>query len=81
MRYSNDGNEVCVGDRVLVEGDVLGTVICDFKKKQCLQGYENWLTDQEMLGGGRLDDGIMVKTEKFGYVHYSDPDEEIVRAS
>jgi hypothetical protein len=79
MRYSDDGNEIRVGDRVLVEGDIVAVVICDFDRKECLSGHEDWLTDEEMVGGGRLDTGILVKTEALGYVHYSDPDEAIVR--
>lgn len=58
----------------LASVDVVGIVICDFNTKQCLQGFEDWLTDHELLGGGMES---CVKTEKLGYVHYSDPNEGV----
>lgn len=80
MKYTNDGSEISVGDRVVVEGDVPGIVVCDFDRWRCLDGYEDWLTKKELVGGGRLESGVMIKTEKLGYVHYAEPDQQIVKA-
>lgn len=71
MRYSG-GQLVTVGDRVLVDG-MQGVVVCDFDSRTFLDGYADWdMPTKEMLGGGTLSSGIMVKTTEIGLVHYED---------
>jgi hypothetical protein len=77
MRYTNDGTEIGVGDQVIVEGDVQGIVVCDFDGWKCLEGYEDWLTKKELVGGGHLTSGVTIKTEKLGVLHYAEPDPQI----
>jgi len=79
MRYRSDGSEITIGDRVLVDGNVSGVVVCDFDRWQCLAGYERWLTKEELVGGGRLSSGVMVKTKDLGFLHYPSEDWTIVR--
>jgi len=79
MRYKSDGVEIKVGDRVLVDRKVHGVVVCDFDLWQCLDGYEKWLTKEELVGGGKLSSGIMIETKELGFVHYSEEDEDIAR--
>lgn len=78
MNYVSGGENIVVGDSVLVEGDIRGVVICDFDNWQCLSGYEGWLSKEEMLGGGFLSSGVLIETDEIGIVHYAVPDEEIV---
>lgn len=78
MNYVGGGANIVVGDSVLVEGDIRGLVICDFDNWRCLSGYEGWLTKEEMLGGGFLSSGVLIKTDDLGIVHYAVPDDEVV---
>jgi hypothetical protein len=79
MKYVSDGSEIRVGDSVVVEGNVRGIVVCDFDRGACLKGYEGWLTQEELVGGGKLTSGVMVKSEELGLVHYAQEDASIVR--
>jgi hypothetical protein len=79
MHYVTDGTEINVGDRVLVEKTIRGTVVCDFDRKTCLAGYEGWLSEEELVGGGTLASGIMVETKELGMVHYALEDDGIFR--
>jgi hypothetical protein len=78
VKYESIDREICVGDSVLVEGGIMGTVVCDFERWLCLNGYEDWLTKEKMVGGNYLSSGILVKTDDMGMIHYAEPDETIV---
>lgn len=80
MRYVQTGESIEVGDAVMVEGNVEGLVVCDYDKRTCLAGYEGWLTTDELVGGGTLSSGIMVKTDELGLVHYEEEDASIFKA-
>ncbi|MBI3898505.1 MAG: hypothetical protein HY308_09445 [Gammaproteobacteria bacterium] len=77
MRYKN-GTEINVGDHVLVEGNVRGTVVCDYDKRECLDGYDSWLTKEELVGGGTLSSGVMIETDELGFLHYPEDDDDIL---
>ena len=77
MRYTN-GIEIRIGDHVVVEKNVEGIVVCDYEKQCCLPGYDSWLTDLELVGGGTLASGVMIKTVQLGFLHYPEEDEDIV---
>lgn len=78
MEYHPDGRRICVGDTVLVEGNIKGVVVCDFDHRQCRAGYEAWMSTEEMLGGGHLSTGVMIETAEIGMVHYASPDADVV---
>lgn len=80
MRYKNDGSAITLGDHVIVEGNVSGIVVCDFDKWRCLEGYEDWLTKEELVGGGKLASGVMIETSELGFLHYAEEDEDILKA-
>ena len=79
MRYKKDGTEIILGDQVLVEGNVPGFVVCNFDTWQCLEGYESWLTKEDLVGGGKLSSGVMIKTNELGFLHYAEEDEDILK--
>lgn len=81
MRYVNDGSEISVGDAVVIEGNVPGVVVCDFDRWVCLEGYEDWLTRDELVGGGKISSGVMVESKELGFVHYPHEDPNLVRDS
>ncbi len=59
MNYSS-GEPILIGDQVVVDG-MAGVVVCDFDKREFLEGYEGWdMPDVEMVGGGTLSRGVMV---------------------
>lgn len=69
MRYSS-GQTIMVGDHVKVDG-MAGIVVCDFDNRAFLAGYAGWdIPGAEMIGGGTLSSGIMVKTTEAGLIHY-----------
>ncbi|WP_315388970.1 hypothetical protein [uncultured Stenotrophomonas sp.] len=76
MNYVSDGRRIRIGDSVLLEGDK-GVVVCDYDQWECLSGYEDWLTREELVGGGFLSSGVMIETAGVGMVHYRGPDDEI----
>ena len=69
MYYSESNIKISLGDKVIIDHDVSGIVVCDFDEGICLETYESWLTKEELVGGGYLNSGIMVKTESVGFVH------------
>ncbi|NHL65002.1 hypothetical protein [Burkholderia ambifaria] len=79
MKYVSSGLDIHIGDHVIVEGDVAGLVVCDFDKHQCVDGYDDWLIDQELVGGGKMSEGILVETKALGFLYYSSEDDEIVK--
>jgi hypothetical protein len=79
MKYKNNGLKIELGDHVLVEGDVCGVVVCDFDSWRCVDGYEDWLSKEELVGGGKLSSGILVETKKLGFLQYAREDETIVK--
>jgi hypothetical protein len=69
VRYST-GEPIKVGDSVIADG-MTGVVVCDFDKREFLEGFSGWdMRGVEMLGGGTLSSGIMVETADAGMVHY-----------
>lgn len=77
MNYKN-GIEIKIGDHVLVEKDVQGIVVCDYDKQCCLPGFDSWLTNAELVGGGTLSSGVMIETKELGFLHYPEEDEDIL---
>jgi hypothetical protein len=77
MRYVVDTSEIKVGDRVIVEGNVHGTVVCDYDNQVCLPGHERWLETRPMADGTVLASGIMVETSELGFLYYAIEDAEI----
>lgn len=76
MRYTRGNRDIRIGDSVIADGSK-GLIICDFERWECMAGYEDWLTKEQMLGGGYLSSGVLVKTEDFGLIHYPKEDESI----
>lgn len=69
MKYPT-GEMIKIGDRVIVDG-MEGVVVCDFDSREFLAGFGDWdMPDVEMLGGGKLDSGAMIKTVEAGLIHY-----------
>ena len=81
MRYVQNGELIVVGDFVMIEGNVRGRVVCDYDHRKCLDGYERWLTKEELVGGGNLSSGIMVETDELGFLHYAEEDADISKLS
>ena len=78
MNYST-GQKIKIGDHVTADG-MKGVVVCDFDDREFLDGYEDCKDPiVEMLGGGTLSSGVMIKTEEAGLVHYPQEDEGIIR--
>jgi len=77
MRYRLSGEVICLGDCVVVEGDVRGVVVCDYDLQKCLAGYEKWLSNEELVDGGRLSKGVMIETKELGFLYYANEDEGI----
>ena len=79
MNYST-GQQIKVGDQVVADG-MAGIVVCDFDNREFLDGYAGWdMPAVELIGGGTLSYGVMIKTEEAGLVHYAEEDEGIIRA-
>ena len=79
MLYTSDGSEINIGDQVLVEGNVHGVVVCNFDRWVCLNGFESWLTKEKLGDGGTFSNGVLIKTDELGFLHYSGKDESIQR--
>lgn len=76
MNYAT-GQAMRVGD-VVVADEMDGTVVCDFDRREFAPGYEDWdMPHVEMLGGGTLSSGVMVRTAEAGLIHYSSADADI----
>jgi hypothetical protein len=69
MQYAT-GETMKVGDEVVADG-MRGLVVCDFDNREFAAGYEDWdKPTTEMLGGGTLSSGVMIKTAEAGMIHY-----------
>jgi hypothetical protein len=78
VNYST-GDPIKIGDRVTADG-MTGVVVCDFDNREFLEGYAEFdMPDVEMLGGGKLNSGVMIDTEEAGLIHYPQEDDGIVR--
>lgn len=73
MKYAGSVENIQIGDVVNVDG-LDGVVVCDYENNTALNGYEGWLIKDELVGGGYLSTGIMVETEKAGFIYYPDED-------
>ena len=80
MNYIADGVQIRIGDQVIVEGNVAGTVVCDYDNQVCLGGYEKWLEKGQLADGGTLSSGVMIETKELGFLYYADEDQSILRA-
>ena len=71
MRYRT-GQKIRVGDTVIADG-MRGVVVCDFDSREFAEGYEAYDVPptMEMLGGGFLSSGVMIKTIEAGLIHYT----------
>jgi hypothetical protein len=76
MKYLN-GNQVKPGDLVDIATIGRGKVVCDYDKKLALSGYLDWLDVTPALGDS-LYQGVMIKTEAFGFIHYSENNGDII---
>lgn len=76
MKYAGSIKMIKIGDIVRVDG-LDGIVVCDYENNIALHGYEDWLIKDELVGGGYLSTGIMVETEKAGFIYYPDEDIDI----
>jgi hypothetical protein len=76
MNYST-GQVIKVGDKVIADG-APGIVVCDFDNQDYLDEYVGWDPSIELIGGGTLSSGVMIKTETMGLVYYPDEDEDIL---
>lgn len=79
MNYLSDGSLIHVGDYVIVEDGASGRVVCDFVRWTCITGYEHFLTKNALADGSTIADGILVDTDKYGIIHYSENDFSIQR--
>ncbi|WP_156840365.1 hypothetical protein [Novosphingobium aquimarinum] len=77
MNYAT-GRAIKIGDRVLADG-MAGVVVCDFDHREFLDGHAGWdMPEAEMIGGGKLNSGVMIDTVEAGLVHYPEMTEGIV---
>jgi len=77
MKYTSNGDEIQIGDSVSVEDGAEGTVVCDFDARLCVSGYEDWFAHNGATVDGIPSRGILVKTGKYGLIHYEDEDDAI----
>lgn len=77
MNYST-GRQIKIGHEVAADG-MTGIVVCDFDNREFLDGYADWDTpDVEMLGGGTLSSGVMIRTQEAGIIHYEEEHDGIL---
>jgi len=69
MDYNDSKSQIRLGEEVIIDDDTKGVVVCDFDSWKCLSGYEKWLVKEELVGGGYLDNGVLVETKDFGIFH------------
>ena len=61
-----------VGDEVIADG-MAGVVVCDFDNRIFMDGYSDWdMSTIELVGGGTLSSGVMIKTAEAGLIHYDE---------
>lgn len=71
MRYAT-GQMMVIGDEVIADG-LSGVIVCDFDNRQFVNGYGDWdAPTVEMIGGGTLSSGVMIKTIEAGLIHYEE---------
>ena len=69
MNYST-GKQMWIGDKVVADG-MSGIIVCDFDNREFLEGYSDLdMPGVEMVGGGALSSGVMIKTVEAGLVYY-----------
>ena len=68
MKYA-DGQDVKLGDMVVLWGDCSGVVICSIDTDEYISDFpkEEWQY---------LTSGVIVRTKKSGLIHYIEPDED-----
>jgi hypothetical protein len=66
-----DGQEARIGDRVRLGSEVEGVVVCSIDRGE----YKGEHSEAQW---GYLGKGVMVQFEKYGLIHYSEPDEDLV---
>ncbi len=73
MNYA-DGREARIGDRVRLGADDRGVVVCSIDRGEYSSEHprEKW---------GYLGRGIVVDFPKFGIIHYTEPEEDLVLLS
>ncbi len=70
-----------IGDEVIADG-MRGVIVCDFDGRAFSKGYEDWdMPTVELVGGGVLSSGVMIKTAEAGLIHYLAGSGEIERIS
>lgn len=69
MKYF-DGKEICIGDKLIIEKDCDGTVVCVFDTEK----FSNKFPKEEW---GYLREGFLVSSPQMGLVHYPKITEEI----
>ena len=70
MRYA-DRQEVWLGDRVALGEDRDGVVVCSIDSGQGGPGYP-------VAEWAYLEHGALVKFPRYGLIHYSEPEEDLV---
>ena len=68
MKYL-DGEEMCLGDRVTVDGEN-GTVVAVIDTNQYSAAYPS--------GWSYLNGGALIEADGFGLIHYEVPDEDLI---
>jgi len=73
MKYS-DGSEVIIGDHVSLSDGTKGEIVFCVDRDEFSEQYPKaeW---------SYLQSGAMVKTEKYGLIHYSETDDELTLIS
>jgi hypothetical protein len=70
MKYLS-GETVVVGDKVDLGGGMTGVVLYSFEDGQVAAGY----SAEEWSG---LKQGVMVKSDKAGFIHFPEPNVDLV---
>ena len=68
MNYYS-GDKIRINDKVVAD-DSEGAVVCVFEDEQFSENYPK--------GWGNLKEGVLVRTEKWGLVHYLRADEDLI---
>jgi hypothetical protein len=69
--YYFDGQEARIGDRVRLGNDVNGVVVCSIDRGE-------YAGEHSEAQWGYLGKGVMIQFEKYGLIHYAEPDEDLV---
>jgi hypothetical protein len=68
MKYP-DGQEVCIGDRVVLGGNA-GIVVCSIDS-------DAYSADHPKEQWGYLAKGVMIEFEELGLIHYLEPEPDL----